>query len=401
MSRENGKEPERQRWNSVEGEIREMQPYLRSCAEVSLDAIRHNVLEVKKRIPVGVKLLAVVKANAYGHGAVPVAKALEDLADFYAVAMLEEAAELREAGITHPILILGYTSPSQYEELLQLDVRPCIYDLHTAEQLSETAVRMGLTAKPHIAVDTGMTRIGFQVTEEDADVIAQISALPGLEIEGLFTHLSCADMTDKAHSKGQFAQYAAMLDMLQARSVKIPVRHICNSAAVMEFDGDRYDMVRAGIVQYGIYPSEEVDKTRMDLIPALSWKCHVIHVKEVGPGKGVSYGATFVTEKPVTRIATVSIGYADGYPRALSNKGRVLIHGKSAPILGRVCMDQMMVDVTDIPDVQVEDVVTLIGRDSEYGGKECIPVEEVADPAGRFNYEMLCTITSRVPRVYV
>ena len=379
-----------------------MQSYLRSYAEVSLEAIRHNVLEVKKRIPDEVKLLAVVKANAYGHGAVPVAKALEDLADFYAVAMLEEAVELREAGITHPILILGYTSPSQYEELLKQDVRPCIYDLHTAKKLSETAVRLGLTAKPHIAVDTGMTRIGFQVTEEDADQIAEIAKLPGLGIEGLFTHLSCADMTDKTHSRGQFSQYAAMLEMLEKRGVKIPVRHICNSAAVMEFDGDRYDMVRAGIVQYGIYPSEEVDKTRMDLIPALSWKCHVIHVKEVSPGRGVSYGATFVTEKPVTKIATVSVGYADGYPRALFNRGRVLIHGRSAPILGRVCMDQFMVDVTDIPDVQVEDVVTLIGRDTgSDGAEDCIPVEEVADPAGRFNYEMLCTITSRVPRVYV
>ena len=374
-----------------------MKPYLRCYAEISLEAIRHNILEVKKRIPDDVKLLAVVKANAYGHGAVPVAKALEDLADFYAVAMLEEAAELREAGITHPILILGYTSPSQYEELLRLDVRPCIYDLHTAEVLSETACRLGLTAKPHIAVDTGMTRIGFQVTEEDAEVIAKIAALPNLDIEGLFTHLSCADMTDKTHSKGQFAQYAGMLDMLNARGISIPVRHICNSAAVMEFDGDRYDMVRAGIVEYGIYPSEEVDKTRMDLIPALAWKSHVIHVKEVGPGKGVSYGATYVTKSPATRIATVSVGYADGYPRALSNKGRVLIHGKSAPILGRVCMEQFMVDVTDIPDVHVEDVVTLIGWD----GEEHIPVEEVADPAGRFNYEMLCNISSRVPRVYV
>ncbi len=374
-----------------------MHTYLRCYAEVSLEAIRHNILEVKKRIPDNVKLLAVVKANAYGHGAVPVAEALEDLVDFYAVAMLEEAAELREAGITHPILILGYTSPSQYEELLQLDVRPCIYDLHTARALSETAGRLGLTAKPHIAVDTGMTRIGFQVTEEEADRIAEIAGLPNLEVEGLFTHLSCADMTDKTHSRGQFAQYAAMLDMLQERGVSIPVRHICNSAAVMEFDDDRYDMVRAGIVQYGIYPSEEVDKTRMDLIPALAWKSHVIHVKEVGPGKGVSYGATYVTDQPVTKIATVSAGYADGYPRALSNQGRVLIHGHSAPILGRVCMDQMMVDVTDIPDVQVEDVVTLIGRD----GEECIPVEEVADPAGRFNYEMLCTVSSRVPREYV
>ena len=374
-----------------------MSSYLRSYAEVSLDAIRHNMTEVRKRLQPGVKALAVVKANAYGHGAVKVAHALEDLSDFYAVAMLEEAIELRKAGIRHPILILGYTSPAQYEELLRNDIRPCIYDVASAQALSEAAQRLRITARPHIAVDTGMTRIGFQVSVEEANTVAAIAALPGIEIEGLFTHLSCADMTDKTYCAGQFEKFARMAAMLERRMVKIPIRHICNSAAIMEFDDNRYEMVRAGIVLYGIYPSEEVVKSRMDLRPALSWKAHVIHVKEVGPGLGVSYGATFVTDKPVTRIATVSVGYADGYPRALSNKGRVLIRGKEAPILGRVCMDQLMVDVSGIPNVQVEDIVTLIGWD----GPEHIPVEEVADPAGRFNYEMLCNITSRVPRVYV
>ncbi|MCF0146673.1 MAG: alanine racemase [Eubacterium sp.] len=374
-----------------------MSTYLRSYAEVSLDAICHNLDEVKKLLTPDVKIMAVVKANAYGHGAVPVAKALESRADFFAVAMLEEAVELREAGITHPILILGYTSPSQYREMLAYDVRPCIYDYKTAEALGKTALEAGCTARPHIAVDTGMNRIGFQVTEEDADQIAAINALPGIEIEGLFTHLSCADMTEKTHACGQFHKYAEMVSMLEKRGVQIPVRHICNSAGTMEFDGNRYEMVRAGIVMYGLYPSEEVDKSRLDLIPALSWKTHVIHVKEIGPGEGVSYGATYVTEKEKTRVATISIGYADGYPRALSNKGRVLIRGKSAPIIGRVCMDQIMVDASGIPDVRVEDTVTLIGHD----GSEHISIEEVADPAGRFNYEMACTITSRVPRVYV
>ncbi len=374
-----------------------MNTYLRSYAEVSLEAIRHNMLEVKKRLPDGVMALAVVKANAYGHGAVKVAHALENLADFYAVAMPEEAIELRKAGIRHPILILGYSSPSQYEELLRHDIRPCIYDTASAQALSDTACRLHITARPHIAIDTGMTRIGFQVSAEQANTIAAIASLPGIEIEGLFTHLSCADMTDKTYCSGQFEKFARMAAMLERRMVKIPIRHICNSAGIMEFDDNRYEMVRAGIVLYGIYPSEEVVKSRMDLHPALSWRAHVIHVHEALPGVGVSYGATYVTEKPVTRIATVSVGYADGYPRALSNKGRVLIHGKSAPIIGRVCMDQLMVDISGIPDVHTEDVVTLIGRD----GAECIPVEEVADPAGRFNYEMLCTITSRVPRIYI
>ncbi|MGN0363890.1 MAG: alanine racemase [Bilifractor sp.] len=376
-----------------------MNSYLRTYAEVSLSAIHHNVEEAKKRILPGTKLLAVVKANAYGHGAVRVAKSLEDIADFFAVATLEEGVELRENNIGLPILILGYTSPQQYSEMINWDIRPSIYNIEDAQKLNAVAIHEGKTARVHIALDTGMTRIGFQVTEEDADLIQEISSLSNVEIEGMFTHLSCADMKDKTYCGRQFEKYDAMLAMLQKRNVRIPIRHVCNSAAIMEYEADdphRYDMVRSGIITYGIYPSEEVKKERLDLIPALSWKAHVIHVKDVGPGVGVSYGATYVTSRPVTRIATVSVGYADGYPRALSSKGRVLIHGQSAPILGRVCMDQMMVDVSEIPDVQVEDVVTLVGHD----GDAYIPIEEIADPAASFNYEMLCHISPRVYRVY-
>ena len=374
-----------------------MDKYLRSYAEVSLEALRANVREVRSCLAPDVDVMAVIKADAYGHGAVRVAQALRGEAAFFAVAFPDEAFELREAGITEPILVLGYASPSQYEEMIRLDIRPCIYDTASAQALQDRAEHMGMTARVHIAVDTGMTRIGFQATPEAADAIAGIAALPSVSVEGIFTHLSCADMTDKGFCLSQFSAFENMLDFLAARGVRIPLRHVCNSAGIMEFDDHRYEMVRAGIVLYGIYPSEEVDKSRMALTPALAWKSHVIHVKEVGPGRPVSYGATFVTEKPCTRIATVSVGYADGYPRALSNTGRVLIRGRFAPILGRVCMDQLMVDVTDIPSVQVEDVVTLVGRD----GENAIPVEEVADPAGRFNYEMLCTITARIPRVYV
>ena len=376
-----------------------MNKYLRTYAEVSLAAIHHNVEEARKRLLPGTKVLAVVKADAYGHGAVRVAQSLEDIADFFAVATLEEGVELREHNIVRPILILGYTSPLQYSEMIAWDIRPSIYHYEDARNLSETAVREGKTARIHIALDTGMTRIGFQVTEEAADEIEKISELPNVEIEGLFTHLSCADMTDKTYCGRQFAKYDDMLSMLEKRGVRIPIRHVCNSAAIMEYEPDdphRFDMVRSGIITYGIYPSEEVKKDRLNLIPALAWKAHVIHVKDVGPGQGVSYGATFVTSRPVTKIATVSAGYADGYPRALSSRGRVLIHGKSAPILGRVCMDQMMVDVTDIPDVKVEDVVTLVGHD----GEAYIPIEEIADPAASFNYEMLCHISPRVYRIY-
>lgn len=373
-----------------------MNRYLRCYAEISLEAIGHNIREVKKRLPEGVKLLGVVKANAYGHGAVPVASYLENQVDYFATATIEEAVELRENGISAPILILGYVSPSQYGDLVEYDITQTIDSYAQALTLEKEAARQNRKAKAHLAVDTGMTRIGFQVTEHDADEAAKIADLPHIELEGMFTHFSCADQEDKTYCSMQMEKYDKMTALLAERGVTIPLRHICNSAGIMEFDDHRFEMVRSGIITYGIYPSEEVKKERLDLIPALSWKSHVIHVKEVGPGIGVSYGATYVTEKPMTRIATVSAGYADGYPRALSNQGCVLIHGKKAPIIGRICMDQMMVDVTDIPDVQVEDVVTLVGTD----GDETITIEEIANPAARFDYEMLCDISSRVTRVY-
>lgn len=373
-----------------------MNRYLRCYAEISLEAIGHNIREVKKRLPEGVKLLGVVKANAYGHGAVPVASYLENQVDYFATATIEEAVELRENGISAPILILGYVSPSQYGDLVEYDITQTIDSYAQALALEKEAARQNRKAKAHLAVDTGMTRIGFQVTEHDADEAAKIADLPHIELEGMFTHFSCADQEDKTYCSMQMEKYDKMTALLVERGVTIPLRHICNSAGIMEFDDHRFEMVRSGIITYGIYPSEEVKKERLDLIPALSWKSHVIHVKEVGPGIGVSYGATYVTEKPMTRIATVSAGYADGYPRALSNQGCVLIHGKKAPIIGRICMDQMMVDVTDIPDVQVEDVVTLVGTD----GDETITIEEIANPAARFDYEMLCDISSRVTRVY-
>ena len=373
-----------------------MSDYLRCWAEISLSAIGHNIEEVRKRLAPGVRLLAVIKADAYGHGAVRVGKYLEDRVNYFAVATLEEALELRENGIRLPILILGYTSPSQYEDLVAFDITQTIYSRETAELLDREAANQGKKAGIHIALDTGMTRIGFQVTEEDADVIAAIGRLPHLKMEGLFTHFACADQKDKTYCSGQLEKFNRMVRMLEERKVEIPLKHVCNSAGIMEFDDFRYDMVRSGIVTYGLYPSEEVRKERLDLIPALEWKSRVIHVKEVGNGLGVSYGATYVTHEGRTRIATVSAGYADGYPRALSSKGRVLIHGQYAPILGRVCMDQFMVDVSGIPDVRVEDVVTLVGRD----GENSISIEEIADPAARFNYEMACGISRRVTRVY-
>ena len=399
MSENNPKEFSGTFWRlrkSTERKKEKVNRYLRCYAEISLEAIGHNIREVKKRLPEGVKLLGVVKANAYGHGAVPVASYLENQVDYFATATIEEAVELRENGISAPILILGYVSPSQYGDLVEYDITQTIDSYAQALALEKEAARQNRKAKAHLAVDTGMTRIGFQVTEHDADEAAKIADLPHIELEGMFTHFSCADQEDKTYCSMQMEKYDKMTALLAERGVTIPLRHICNSAGIMEFDDHRFEMVRSGIITYGIYPSEEVKKERLNLIPALSWKSHVIHVKEVGPGIGVSYGATYVTEKPMTRIATVSAGYADGYPRALSNQGFVLIHGKKAPIIGRICMDQMMVDVTEIPDVQVEDIVTLVGTD----GDETITIEEIANPAARFDYEMLCDISSRVTRIY-
>ncbi len=374
-----------------------MENYYRCYAEISRDALRSNILEVRKRVPEGVRVLAVIKANGYGHDALQVGDCLKDLVDFFAVATIEEAVQLREGGILQPILILGYTSPRQYMDLLRYDIRPSIYNLEEAQHLSRLAVRVGRTVRIHLAVDTGMTRIGFQVEPEEADRMAAIAGLPNIEVEGMFSHFSCADMTDKAFSGEQAERFGQMVSMLEERGISVPVKHLCNSAGIMEFDDSRYNMVRSGIITYGLYPSDEVNKENLKLIPAMSWKAHVIHVKDVPAGRGVGYGATYVTEKESTRIATVSAGYADGYPRSLSSRGKVLIRGQYAPIIGRVCMDQMMVDVTDIPGVQVEDTVTLVGTDGEHS----ISIEELGELSGRFNYEMVCCVSSRVPRIYV
>ena len=372
-----------------------MEKYLRAYAEVDLEAIGHNIAGVRKIVGNDVKICAVIKADAYGHGAVAVGRYLESAVEYFAVATVDEAVELREAGIKLPIIILSYVSPNRYDEVVKYDVTQTVYSYETAELLSKAAKAQGKTAKAHVALDTGMSRIGFMVNEQSADDIQKISLLPRLELEGMFTHFSCADMYDKAYSRAQMEKYDRMCDMLDERNVVIPIKHMCNSAGIMEFDSHRFQMVRSGIITYGLYPSEEVDKNALDLRPAMSFRSHVVNVHTVPAGVGVSYGATFVTKQP-TRIATVSVGYADGYPRALSNKGRVLIHGQFAPVLGRVCMDQIMVDISHIDNVQIEDVVTLFGRD----GDNFIPVEEPADMAASFNYEFVCSLSRRVTRVY-
>jgi len=360
---------------------------------VDLDAIAANFLAVEKKT--GVAAMAIIKADGYGHGAVAIANRLKDICKFFGVATVQEALELRRAGIEAPILVLGPMPPAAFEMAIRENIRPVIFRYEDGEKLSQAAQKQDMAAPFHIAVDTGMSRIGFQVTEEDADLCAKICGLPGLVPEGLFSHYATADSFDLTRAKAQADRYAAFDKMLQDRGVEIKIRHLSNSAGSMNF-ANHYDMTRAGIVLYGLYPSDEVDTSLLPLQPALRWCSRITHIKTLETGREIGYGGTFTTKKP-TRVATVPVGYADGYKRTLSNKYYVLIRGKKAFLLGRVCMDQIMVDVTDIPDAEVGDTVTLIGRD----GEEIISAEAFGEAAQSFNYEVVCSISRRVPRYYV
>ena len=360
---------------------------------IDLDAIRHNIQEVKKRA--GVPVMAIIKADAYGHGAVEIARHLDGDCAFFGVSSMLEALELRQADIQKPILILGYTPVEAYPEAIRLGIRPTIFHYEDALALSLVAQKLGLTAHFHFAVDTGMSRIGFQVTPEDADICAAIARLPGLDPEGLFSHFATADCADLTRARRQMEQFDRFYEMLQARGVSVKIRHLDNSAGVMNFRC-KYEMVRSGIVTYGMYPSDEVDPQALDLRPALRWESRITHLKTLEAGREIGYGGAYTTTAP-TRVATIPVGYADGYRRSLSGRFYVLIRGKKAPILGRICMDQMMVDVTEIPEAQLNDTVVLVGSSAE----ERITVEEIAARQDSFNYEFVCGISRRVPRVYL
>ncbi len=368
----------------------------RGAVHVDLSAIRHNLTAIKEVIGENVKLCAVIKADGYGHGAVPVACAARGLASWFAVATFEEAMELRSYGIMEPVLILGFTHPGFFEDLIRHHIRPNIYTLDSAVQLSREAERLGEKARIHIKIDTGMSRLGFLPCEASVEEIVRISRLPGIEMEGIFTHFTSADEKDKTKTWEQVSRFRWMVKRLEEEGVHFSIRHCANSAGIMEGIGRDFDMVRAGIITYGLYPSDEVDRDGLALIPALELKSHIIHLKTVGPDTGISYGSIYVTDRP-TRVATVPLGYADGYPRLLSNRGEVLIRGRRARILGRVCMDQFMVDVTDIPGAAAGDEVTLIGRD----GEESISADEVARLCGTISYEIVCGLHRRIPRTYM
>lgn len=375
-----------------------MKKYMRAKAVVSLDSIAHNFQAMKNNLKEGTKMIAVIKADGYGHGAVAIARLVQDY-DYiwgFAVATAEEALQLRNAHVTKPVLILGIVFEEYFEEIVREEIRPTVCTFEMAQKLSDEAVRQGKTVHIHAALDTGMTRIGFADTEENVEIIRKIGQLPSLEIEGMFTHFARADEYDRSPALVQLNRYLKFAEKLEEAGVSIPVKHCSNSAGIIRVPEANLSVVRAGITIYGIYPSGEVERDIVRLKPAMELKSHITYVKTVEAGNAVSYGGTFVTDR-TTRIATIPVGYADGYPRQLSNRGWVLIAGKKAPVLGRVCMDQFMVDVTAIPEAREGMEVTLIGKD----GEEEITMEEFGDLCGRFSYEFACEISKRVPRVFV
>ncbi len=368
----------------------------RIYAEIDLDRICENVRNIKARIGER-KFMAIIKADGYGHGSVPIARELSrtGLADAFGIATVDEAEVLRRCGINEQILVLGYTFPEQYESLLENNITQTIFQYKAAKQLSDVAVRLGMTARIHLKIDTGMGRIGFVPSQESLSEIKRIASLKNICIEGIFTHFARADMKDDSAVFRQKELFDDFVKQLEDAGIRIPVKHTCNSAAILEYEECFGDMVRSGIITYGLYPSDIVNRNSVKLKPALEIKSHVSYVKTINAGDTVSYASTFVAEKP-TVVATVPIGYADGYPRSLQHGGRVLINGCYANIIGRICMDQFMVDATDIPDVKQGDLVTVVGSD----GENEITFDELAQIVGSISYELVCGISRRVPRVY-
>lgn len=368
--------------------------YYRVYAGINLDNIYINMRELKNNTAEGTQMAAVIKADGYGHGAVPVARTVDELVDAYAVATIDEALNLRRHNITKPVYILGFIYEHRIEDAILNDIRMSVFDIDMARLISKTAGELGKKAYVHIKVDTGMSRIGFRADDMAADVVKEIYSLPDVEVEGIFTHFASSDSADKRMAEGQLQRFLDFNKKLLDRGVDIKIRHCSNSAGIIDMPEANMNEVRAGIALYGLYPSDEVNKRAAMLRPALELKSHVVFVKTLPADTGISYGSTYVT-KAETKVATIPVGYGDGYLRNLSNKGYVLIKGKKCPILGRVCMDQFMVDVTGM-DVNEGDVVTLIGKD----GDSCITVEELAELAGTFNYEFICDLGKRIPRVY-
>lgn len=371
-----------------------MKSYDRLYVTVDLDAVRSNMEAFKNNLREDVMLCAVVKTDGYGLGAIPVAKTVEELVWGYAVATVDEALNLRSHRIAKPILVLGYVPTVRYEELIMNEIRFAAYKEEEVKALSDMAVFLGKEAFVHVKVDTGMCRIGLQ-PEEAVSFVQKTQMMSGIVIEGMFSHLATADMKERGPAWMQVERFREIVCKLQELDIQIPICHIGNSAASMEMTEIPSDMFRIGISMYGYYPSDEMDQSRMELRPAMELKSRIVHIKTVPEGTPIGYGGSFVTERR-TVVATVPVGYGDGYPRSLSNKGEMLVRGRRVPIIGRVCMDQTMLDVTDIPEVKEGDCVTVVGRD----GDDVLTLEEVSGLAGSFNYEFLCNLGRRVPRIY-
>lgn len=366
-------------------------------AEINLNALRNNIEQVVESCP-GKEIIAVIKADGYGHGALGIYKELQSCgATMFAVATLLEAIELRRDGVELPIIILGYTSPEFYEEVIKYDIEQTIYSYETAAILSREAVKYKKTAKIHIAVDTGMGRIGFLTTREEAEEVHKIKELPGVELVGIFTHFATADEKNKEYTNLQIKRFNEFNKHLEDLGINIPLKHVSNSAAIIDLPNLEYNGVRAGIMLYGYYPSYEVDNKRIKLMPVMTLKARIIHIKTLGKGESVSYGRKYITTKE-TKIGTLPIGYADGLSRLQIGKAKVIVGGKIVPIIGRICMDQCMIDLSEIPDVKVGDEVILIGQD-EVGNR--ITADDMADNIGTISYEILCDISKRIPRVYI
>ncbi len=380
-----------------------IEEYQRVYAKINLDAVRENFDNIVKVLRPETKVLAVLKTDGYGHGAIPIARELEDNDRLYgyALATSDEAFILRNSGIEKPLLILGYTFPNAYEELILKDISLTVFRYDTLEQLALECRRLSTTqynykAHIHIKVDTGMGRIGITPDEEGLDFVKKALSYDELIVEGVFTHLSRADEKDRHPTELQIRKYKDFTDRIeQELGYHIPIKHISNSAGIIEYPEANFDVVRAGIILYGLWPSEDVSKDKVPLKKVLSLYSQIVYIKEVEPGTPISYGGTFVSDRKM-KVATVTVGYGDGYPRMLSNKADVLAGGVRCPILGRICMDQLMVDITDAPDVREGDFVTLIGG----SGAEEITMEELGDLSGRFNYELACELGKRIPRVY-
>lgn len=372
-----------------------MKEYYRVVAEIDLDAICDNIRNTRKIVKKGTKIMAIVKADGYGHGAVPVAKALDSLVDAYGVAIVEEGIELRKAGMEKPILVLGCVPAMQYQSLIEYNIMPAVTSYDMAEAMSVEANKQGKVLNIHIKIDTGMSRLGFQPNKESVSIIKKIASLPNIFIDGCFSHFAKADEADKTFAKEQLQKFMFVVNQLEEEGVSIPTKHISNSAGIIDMPEANLDMVRSGISTYGLYPSEEVKKTNLSLKPAMMIYSYISFIKELEAGIPIGYGGTFLTKRK-TKVATIPVGYGDGYKRALSNQGHVILKGKKVPIIGRVCMDQFMVDVSEIEEANINDKVILVGQD----GEEIISLEEIGEMTCSFNYEVACDVGKRIPRVY-